>query len=92
MKLHCSQLNSDLFNNNIIDNRYLLVVRGNYISFFDCPMRIMHRHEMYNEIDVANVTLHIILNGDDGLNHHDNVIIHEAVSSYIKATKRFNMI
>ena len=94
IRLHCSQLNSDLFNNNITSNKYC--VCGNeetaYHFFFDCQNYMIMRNTLINETGfIAHLTTDLILTGDDTLSQRQTIMLHIAVSKYIIATNRFNI-
>ena len=92
ISMHCSQLNSDLFIHNIIDNKYCLCGREEtaYHYFFQCQNYIIPRNTMMNETRfIENLDINIILNGADTHSKQDNIMLHTAVSKFIIATNRF---
>ena len=92
IKLHCSQLNDDLFKNDIIDNRYCVCgdEETPFHYFFQCPRYAAYRNRLYHETDfIQELSLDIILNGNNQLSHQENIILHETVSSFVQASKRF---
>ena len=90
--MHCSQLNSDLFKHNIIENKYCLCgceeTADHY--FFQCNNYIIPRNTLMNETSfIEHLDINTILNGDDTRSKHDNIRLHTAVSKFIIATNRF---
>ena len=79
--MHCSKLNHDLTVNNIIDNELYNCGRTEtaFHYFLECPLYII----------LPSLTLNIILNGDERIDIHGNIELHEAVSKYIAQTNRF---
>ena len=95
IRMKCSQLRSDLFINNIIDNKNCTCgSEENALHFFlECPNYNLFRNTLI--IDTSFITLltvDTILNGDDSLSRQDNVLLHKAVSKFILSTNRFTII
>ena len=94
MKLHCSELNYDLFKNNLTENKYCVCgeVETPFHYLFQCQQYTLFRNQLYHETGfVQELSLDIILNGDNGLSHQNNTILHQAVTTFIKSTKRFRL-
>ena len=94
MRTHCSQLNSHLFDNNIIcNNQCQCGVEETILHFFlECTNYTVHRDTLLNiTIPITPLTVAIILNGDKNLSFTDNKRLHNAISSYIISTNRFNI-
>ena len=94
MKLHCSELNYDLFKNNLTENKYCVCgeVETPFHYLFQCQQYTLFRNQLYHETGfVQELSLDIILNGDNGLSHQNNTILHQAVTTFIKSTKCFRL-
>ena len=94
MRMHCSQLKSDIYRNNISNNRYCICGDEETVFhfFFECRNYINARDILINEtVYITNLTVMKILNGEDQLSTHDNTKIHDAVSKFIVSTKRFTI-
>ena len=90
--MHCSNLNLDLTVNNIIVNELCNCGRTEtaFHYFLECPLYIIPRNQLMLEIIfLPSLTLNIILNGDERIDTHGNIELHEAVSKYITQTKRY---
>ena len=94
MKLHCSELNYDLFKDNLTENKYCVCceVETPFNYLFQCQQYTLFRNQLYHETGfVQELSLDIILNGNNGLSHQDNTILHHAVTTFILSTKRFRL-
>ena len=91
MKLHCSQLKDDLFKNNIINYRNCDCGANEtaFHFFFQCPLYTNHRNQLYHKTNFVELSLDTILNGLSQSSRDKNMLIHEAVASFIINTKRF---
>ena len=86
MRMHCCQLKSDIFRNNISNNRFCSCGDEETVFhfFFECRNYTNARDILINEtVHITNITVMKILNGDEHLSTHDNAKIHEAVSKFI---------
>ena len=90
---NCSNLNDDLFNNHISNNRSCTC--GNPIEdaehfFFECSKYNAHRLVLFNETrDFHPINLDTLLYGRSSLSLSDNAIIFSSVQKYIKQSVRF---
>ena len=92
MKSHCNELNYDLFKNNLTENKYCGEVETPFHYLFQYQQYTLFRNQLYHETGfVQELSLDIILNGDNGLSHQNNTILHHAVTTFIKSRKRFRL-
>ena len=94
MRMHCSQLKSDIHRNNISNNGYCTWGDEETVFhfFFECRNYTNARDILINEtVYITNLTVMKILNGEDQLSTNDNTKIHEAVSKFIVSTNRFTI-
>ena len=94
MRMHCSQLKSDIYRNNISFDKYCICGEEETVFhyFFECRNCINPRNTLLNEIlSIANISVLKILHGDERLCIGDNMKLHQAVSRFIISTKRFNI-
>ena len=94
MRMKCSQLNSHLFRNNIIQNRLFTcgIEETVFHYFFECCNFLNHRDSILMEtLSITTLTVEKVFHGDKDININDNIKLHNAVSKYIIATKRFNI-
>ena len=86
---HTSRLTPTSKNRPVSSSR--LVCSGH--SANDLFMHVsVFRNQLYHETGfVQELSLDIILNGDNGLSHQNNTILHQAVTTFIKSTKRFRL-
>ena len=90
----CSSLKNDLFLKNIIDSPLCTCNSGEvenaYHFFFICQLYNHLRVELRQSIaQYCNMTLDVLLRGDERLSTNINSIIFEAVHKYIQKSKRF---
>ena len=91
----CSSLQADLYSVNIVTNPFCTC--GPYIEnaehfFFECSHFDNQRtHLMASLSNVVNITLDLLLYGDEYLTPHMNHLILLAVLRYIKESRRFSM-
>ena len=85
-------LNSHLFRNNIIQNRLCTcgIEETVFHYFFESCNFLNHRDSLLMEtLSITTLTVEKVL--DEYININDNIKLHNAVSKYIIATKRFNI-
>ena len=90
----CSSHKNDLFLKNIIDSPLCTCNSGEvenaYHFFFICQLYNHLRVELRHSIaQYCDVTLNVLLRGDERLSTNINSIIFEAVHKYIQKSKRF---
>ena len=90
---NCSNLNADLFNNHIslTDKcEHCQISENAEHYFFSCKKYSEQRIQLFNATrNLHPLSTKLLLFGDSGLSHHENVQIVEAVHQFIKSTKRF---
>ena len=89
----CSSLNADLYRANI--KPYASCVCGHAVEdcihyFLECPVYDEYRQLLFTELRIFNITIELLLAGDENMSYEQNVKIFSAVHSYIKRTNRFN--
>ena len=94
LRTGCSSLNYDLFLKNILDNPFCRCNSGcveNAQHFLlNCRLYREQRIELYDTVSqYCNITLDVLLCGDESLSFETNVIVFEAVHKYIQSSKRF---
>ena len=93
LRMGCSKLNGDLFNNHIRDSPICQCgfhTENAIHYFFDCPNYARERIVMFNKIEqIRNVTAKTLLFGNKNLTSEENLIVINAVHSYICESKRF---
>ena len=92
MRTNCSALNSDLYSKNITDSSLCScgAVENAHHFFFTCPRYHEPRADMLDTLAfLPEVTLNLILYGDESICHENNVSIFSAVQKFIEKTKRF---
>ena len=93
--MKCSQLYSDLFTNNIIQNKYCScgAEETAFHFFFECPNYILHRNTLINETPfLTHLSIDNVLNGESSLSQQENELLHKAVTKFIIGTDRFSII
>ena len=93
LRTGCSSLNYHLFCKNIINDE--LCVCGNREDtnhfLFVCPRFQMQRQIMVNKLlSMCNISLHVLLYGDNSLSFQQNVEIFQIVQDFIVRMKRFS--
>ena len=93
LRTGCSSLNYHLFRKNIINDE--LCVCGNREDtnhfLFVSPRFQMQRQIMINKLlSMCNISLHVLLYGDNSLSFQQNVEIFQIVQDFIVRTKRFS--
>ena len=93
LRTGCSSLNYHLFCKNIINDE--LCVCGNREDtkhfLFVCPRFQMQRQIMVHKLlSMCNISLHVLLYGDNSLSFQQNVEIFQIVQDFIVRTKRFS--
>ena len=94
MRMHCCQLNSHLFIDNISSNKFCNCGEEATILhfFFECRDYINSRDILLNEtMPFTTLSIVKILHGDKSLCTRDIFKLHEAVSKYIVSSKRFTI-
>ena len=92
IRTNCSALNSDLYSKNITDSSLCScgAVENAHHFFFTCPRYHEPRADMLDTLAfLPEVTLNLILYGDESICHENNVGIFSAVQKFIEKTKRF---
>ena len=92
IRTKCSSLNYDLFQRNINDSPLCQCgdIENAEHFFLLCPFYNNQRTDFINSGSVySNVSLQIILYGNNMLSYHANIAIFEAVHKYIYDTKSF---
>ena len=94
LRTGCSSLNYDLFLKNILDNPLGRCNSGfvENAQHFLLNFRLYReqRIELYDTVSqYCNITLDVLLCGDESLSFETNVIVFEAVHKYIQSSKRF---
>ena len=83
---------SDLYSKNITDSSLCScgAVENAHHFFFTCPRYHEPRADMLDTLAfLPEVTLNLILYGDESICHENNVSIFSAVQKFIEKTKRF---
>ena len=89
----CSSLNADLNRVNIKSASDCLCghpVEDCLHYFFECPFYNENRIILFRELSTYNITIELLLAGDESLTYEQNIEIFSCVHSYIKRTKRFS--
>ena len=92
LRTHCSSLNQHLHSKNIIDNPNCICgdVENTYHFLFECTNYADHRHVMNTTlVDFGQLSLNLLLFGDETLTFDQNVKIFDAVQCFISSTNRF---
>ena len=91
--MYCSNLGAHLHHLHVIDDAICICsqsVEDNYHFFFSCPLYLQSRADMLAAISqICNPNLETILYGSPNVSLDDNVVIFEAVHSYIEQSERF---
>ena len=90
MRMKCSQLNSNVYLEiTLFKIDYALVVLKR--QFFIIVLN--HRDSLLMEtLSITTLAVEKVLHGDKDVNINDNIKLHNAVSKYIIATKKFNIL
>lgn len=90
----CSDLNFDMYNNQLRDNPYCICSESIETAehfFFTCNMYTNIRQNLFHSTRLFHpLSIELLLVGSDQLSYNDNVLIIDAVHSFIKASKRFS--
>ena len=93
MRMLCSNLRAHLKHLHVVDDATCICsqsVEDNYHFFFSCPLYVQCRADMLATISqICYPNLETILYGNHDLSFDDNVVIFEAVHSYIGLSERF---
>ena len=92
MRTKCSQLRSDLYANKLTVNDLCScgLSETHFHYFFECMNYIVQRDQLYNDtLFLPRLSLSTVLNGHAECTVQQNMLMFEAVSRYIYATKRF---
>ena len=96
LRLGCSQLNAHLFRIGVKDSPNCICSHVNedaWHFFFVCPLFTTQRNTLHTSIiDIAPFSLETVLYGSPICNYAQNVIIFQAVHTFIKNTSRFGNI
>ena len=93
LRMHCSSLKEHLFTKNIVGDPMCMCgcIEDTYHFFFSCPLYFNQRRTLLNNLsNLPNITLHLLLFGDNTAPLHANKHIFEVVHKYIASTKRFS--
>ena len=88
----CSQLNADLHRVNLIGNPSCICGHPyeDCIHYFlECNQYVHDRMTLFNELNEFNVSIELILAGDESLTNEENTYVFLCVYSFIRRTKRF---
>ena len=92
LRTGCSQLNSDLFQNGLIDNKYCSCgfeeTPEHYLLYCE-NHRYVREQFQTDTTDLGLLSVNMILHGLENNRLTDNQLLHKAVSKYILATERF---
>ena len=92
LRTGCSQLNSDLFQNGLIDNKYCSCgceeTPEHYVSYCENHRYIREQFQT-DTTDLGLLSVNLILHGLENNRLTDNQLFHKAVSKCIIATERF---
>ena len=94
LRTGCSSLKHDLYSKNIIDSPFCDCRCGDIENtehfFFKCHLYRDHRLVLHNSImQHCNVSLNVILRGNESLSNEINIRIFESVHKFIKNSNRF---
>ena len=95
LRLGCSGLNYDLFNNlHVINSPFCScgtrIVETSHHFLMECPKYLQLREQMKNKIiRVSEFQYDVLLHGNNDLNYKDNCLIFDAVHEFIINTSRF---
>ena len=93
LRTKCSALKDDLFRKNVIESPLCHICQtaettSHYL--FDCTRFSQQRAVLERSLVGLDISLHVLLFGNDSLTSDRNATIFEAVQHYIYATKRFD--
>ena len=89
----CSSLNADLHRVNIINDPSCSCghpVEDAIHFFLECENHTIHRRTLFAQINQYDISIELILAGDENLTVNQNVYIFSCIHSYIKNTNRFS--
>ena len=94
LRTGCSSLNYDLFLKNILDDPLCRCNSGSVENaqhfLLNCRLYREQRIELYDAVSqYCNITLDVLLYGDESLSYETNISVFEAVHKYIQSSKRF---
>ena len=94
LRTGCSSLNYDLFLKNILDDPLCRCNSGSVENaqhfLLNCRLYREQRIELYDTVSqYCNITLDVLLYGDESLSYETNISVFEAVHKYIQSSKRF---
>lgn len=93
LRHHCSILKYDLYRCNLVENSTCEcgnLCENSYHFFFDCPIYVVQRNKMYQDLSMLNyIDLDILMYGSEDLSPDSNKHIFDVVYRYIQATERF---
>lgn len=94
LRHRCSSLNSDLYNVNIISFSNCncgALTENAYHFFFECPLYASQREILFQSLNPGyDITLDLLLYGNDLFDCENNKNLVLAVLNYIKNTRRFD--
>ena len=85
MRMKCTQLNSHLFRNNIIQNRLCTcgIEETVFHYFFECRNFLNQRDSLLMEtLSITTLTVEKVLHGDKYININDNIKLHKYIIVY----------
>ena len=93
-RMVCSNLNAHLYNLHVVDNPFCLcsntIVEDCKHFFFECPLYNIQRVKLIdNVMKLTNVSLEVLLYGDEDISFKDNKEIFAHVEKYIEESERF---
>ena len=93
LRTQCSALNHDLFKKNISDTPLCRCgsIENTHHFFFKCPFYNIVRNDLLHKVSTLHeVSLKLLLYGNQNLSNDLNTRIFESVHKYILKTKRFS--
>ena len=90
----CSSLNADLFRVNLKQNASCNCGHPceDCIHYFlECPQYNESRLLLFSELRTFNISIDLLLAGNENLTFDQNIMIFSAVHAFLKSTKRFEL-
>ena len=92
LRTGCSQLNSDLFHNGLIENRYCscgLEETAEHYFLYCENHRFVREQFQTDTTDLGLISVNMTLHGLENYRLIENQLLHKAVCKYILATETF---
>ena len=93
LRMKCSNLNSHLYDLHVIDSPQCVCMSGIedcFHYFFQCPLYNVERQRLiFNVEQLCNVSLNVVLYGNESLSIDENLTLFQHVECYIHETNRF---